>query len=386
MLTDMPRPLPLLSSSKSRPRPYARAERIIRRLTTEPALGDDLAALAASEGLSAYHAQRSFRRWTGLSPKQFASFLRVCRAQGLLRAARSVLDVALDVGLSGPGRLHDHFITIAAMTPGQFKSGGEGLAIRHGIGATPLGDAAIAWTSHGICRLSFVDRLEADDTLASLRAEWPRAELALDITGARRLLATIFSPARRDPRAAPERQAPLALLVNGSRFQLAVWRALLDIPEGTIASYSQLAARAGAPAACRAVGTAVGQNRIAYLIPCHRVIRATGALGGYRWGLERKAALLAAEAKIGVPITAATDTGRGLLADAGSGKRAGGQAGRRTNYRQIATDAATDEATDKARGLDERGASPRTTELDSRGRNHGSASKRLVGVPCATSS
>jgi AraC family transcriptional regulator of adaptative response/methylated-DNA-[protein]-cysteine methyltransferase len=243
-----------------------------------------LARLAARSGRSPFHLQRSFRRWVGLSPRQFTAFATVGRAKGLLAAARSVLDVTLEVGLSGPGRLHDHFVSIEAMSPGESASGGAGVAMGFGAGDTPLGPALIAWTPRGICRLAFLD---GDDGTAALRREWPRAALARDDGAAAALLARAFTAG--DPR------RPLPLVVRGTAFQVAVWRALLAIPAGAVESYGGLARELGRAGAERAVGSAVGANPIAYLIPCHRVIRASGVLGGYAWGLERKTGLLAGE-------------------------------------------------------------------------------------------
>jgi AraC family transcriptional regulator of adaptative response/methylated-DNA-[protein]-cysteine methyltransferase len=264
-------------------RGFDRAARLIERVSEgdpAPALGE----LAAAEGLSAFHAQRSFSRYIGLSPKRFAAFASVCRAKGLLEASRSVLDVALELGLSGPARLHDRFVAVEAVTPGEFASGGEGVRIGWGMGETPFGDAVIGWTARGICRLDFHEPGEAEDV--RLRRSWPRAELARDDGEAARWLARVFA-------SAPD--GDLRLLMRGSEFQIAVWRALLAIPEGQVATYQRIADAIGRPTASRAVAGAIGDNPIAVLIPCHRVIRSTGLLGGYRWGLERKMALLAGE-------------------------------------------------------------------------------------------
>ena len=242
-----------------------------------------LTELAAEAGLSPFHYQRTFRRWVGLTPQQVAAFAAVARAKGLLRAAHSVLDVALELGLSGPSRLHDRFVTIEAMTPGEWAAAGLDLQLGWGTGQTPLGEALIAWTPRGICRLHFLD---GEDPLALLRSELPRATPVREDAQARRLLGQAFTGVV---------DAPLALVVRGTRFQTAVWRALLERPAGSLISYGALATKLGAPRASRAVGTAVGSNPIAMLIPCHRVITASGLLGGYRWGLDRKCALLAQE-------------------------------------------------------------------------------------------
>lgn len=246
-----------------------------------------LSDLADEAGLSPWHFQRTFKRWVGLSPTQVAAFCRVAQAHGPLRAARSVLDVTLEVGLSSPSRLHDQFISVEAMTPGEWAASGLGLRIGWGCGETPLGTALIAWTTRGICRLHF---LADEDPAELLRAEYPKAAFTCDHGAAGRLLSQAF--------ATPTANAPLAVVVQGTSFQIAVWRALLALAAGSVTSYGQLASSLGRPSAARAVGTAVGANPVAMLIPCHRVITGGGLLGGYRWGLERKCALLAHEQAI----------------------------------------------------------------------------------------
>lgn len=242
-----------------------------------------LADLATAAGLSPFHFQRTFRRWVGLSPQQVGAFTTVARAKGPLRAARSVLDVALDLGLLGPSRLHDHFVTVEALTPGEWAAAGLDLTIAWGCGPTPLGEALIAWTPRGICRLHFLDD---EPPLGHLRAHLPDATFIRNDAHACTLLAKAFTGVV---------DKPLPLVVRGTHFQIAVWRALLEQPRGSLTSYGVLAATLGAPLASRAVGTAVGSNPIAVLIPCHRVITMSGMLGGYRWGIGRKCALLAKE-------------------------------------------------------------------------------------------
>ena len=243
-----------------------------------------LARLSVRDGRSPFHLQRMFRRWVGLSPQQFSAFATVTRAKGLLVAAHSVLDVALTVGLSGPGRLHDHCVTMEAMSPGEIASGGAGVTVRYGYGSTPVGSALMAWTPRGICRLAFGSG--ADD-LVRVRREWPQAMLLRADREAGVVLTQVFASAGRN--------RTLPLLVRGTAFQVAVWRALLEIPEGQVGSYGALAGRLGRGGAERALGQAVGHNAIAYLIPCHRVIRASGVVGGYAWGVDRKVGLLAGE-------------------------------------------------------------------------------------------
>jgi len=259
-----------------------------------------LSGLARAQGLSPFHLQRLFRRWVGLSPQQFAAFARISHAKGLLTASRDVLDVALSLGMSGPGRLHDQFVRIEAMSPGEYKRQGAQVAIRFGSGATPLGPALAAWTPRGVCAVQFGPELtQAGPAEAWLQARWPRATLLRDPAAAQALLTRIFSPAPRDGR-----HTALRVLVQGTRFQVAVWQGLLAIPAGDVTTYGRLAAWCGAPGAARAVGAALGANPVALLIPCHRVIQESGLLGGYRWGQERKIALLARE------LSAAHSAGR----------------------------------------------------------------------------
>jgi len=265
---------------------HDRVARTLRRLAAPGGSALRLDALAADEGVDRFRLNRAFLRWAGLSPKRWAAFADVARAKGLLAAARSVLDVALDLGLSGPSRLHDRFVRIEAMSPGEWAAGGAGLRVAWGVGATPLGRALVAWTPRGICRLAF---LAAEEPRALLAAEWPAATLVEDAVGAAERLARAF------PHAGVQVGAPLSVLVHGSDFQLAVWRALVELPPGSVTSYAALAMSLGRPRAARAVGQAVGANAVACLIPCHRVIAATGLIGGYRWGAERKIALLAGE-------------------------------------------------------------------------------------------
>lgn len=240
-----------------------------------------IAGLASRLGVGQAALVRAFRACAGLGPKQFQQVIGVSRA-GLSLARMSVLAAALDAGMSGPGRLHDRCVRIEAMTPGALRHQGEGVVFRHGSGTTPLGPAGVVWTDVGIHRLVFGSYREAE-----LRAAWPRAALVADPLGAQAVLAKVFSVH------APAGSFRIQMI--GTPFQIAVWRALLAIPEGETRTYQAIAAAIGRPQASRAVGTAIGANPIAVLIPCHRVIRTCGALGGYRWGLARKACLLARE-------------------------------------------------------------------------------------------
>jgi AraC family transcriptional regulator of adaptative response/methylated-DNA-[protein]-cysteine methyltransferase len=269
-------------------RDYERVARAIEFLRRNAASQPDLAAVARHLHLSEHHFQRLFTQWAGVSPKRFVQYLTVEHAKSRLAATSGVLDLAGAVGLSGPGRLHDLFVTLEAMSPGEYKAGGAGLAIRYGVHESPFGAALVAVTARGICGLQFVDG--ADDGIERLRQDWPEAELRQDRDGTAPVFERLFRPLSSQP------GRPLALLVKGSNFQVKVWRALLELPFGSLATYGHVAGRIGAPGSARAVGTAIGANPIAWLIPCHRVIRESGALGGYRWGTGRKAAMLGWEA------------------------------------------------------------------------------------------
>jgi len=265
-----------------------RIARAIGYLQRHAAAQPDLAAVAREVHLSEHHFHRLFTRWAGVSPKRFLQFLTVADARSRITGTQSIFDLAAGVGLSGPGRLHDLFVAMEAMSPGEAKSQGAGLDLRYGVHHTRFGRALIATTVRGICALHFVDDL--DTAKARLAAEWPRARLLHDPRSTGTVIQRIFAPLVSDAR------QPLALLVRGTNFQIKVWQALLALPVGALTTYGDLADGLGMPSAARAVGAAVGANPVAYLIPCHRVIRASGVLTGYRWGAERKAALLAWEA------------------------------------------------------------------------------------------
>ncbi len=266
---------------------YPRIETAIRYLAAHVDEQPTLSTVAAEVGLSPFHLQRVFKRWAGISPKRLLQLLTVEHAKELLDESASVLDTTYEVGLTSPARLHDHFVALEAMTPGEYKSGGADLEIRYGFHDSPFGAMLLAATGRGICRLTFPAGDEASAEVAGLATNWPRARLSEDPASTRPLARRIFDRAARGE--------PLRLLVHGTNFQIAVWRALLSIPEGEVTTYSRIAAAIGRPRAVRAVGNAVGANPIAYLIPCHRVLRQVGALGGYRWGAARKQALLAWE-------------------------------------------------------------------------------------------
>lgn len=269
---------------------YTRIARVIRYLDEHHSAQPDLAALAAHAGLSPFHFHRLFSTWAGITPKDFLQCLTLTHAKALLQRGNSVLETALDAGLSGPGRLHDLCVTLEAASPGELKSGGAGWTINAGFADSPFGPCLIGASPRGICHLRFVESADGAQEWNGLRATWPQACLRRDDRAAAEHAARIFaSPRSRDCR------QPLRAFVRGTAFQVQVWRALLQIPPGTLVSYGRLAAALGRPTAARAVGTAVAQNPLAYLVPCHRVIRETGILGDYRWGRTRKRAMLAWE-------------------------------------------------------------------------------------------
>ena len=247
-----------------------------------------LEEVAAIAGLHPHHFQRIFKRWAGISPKRFAQYLTVEHAKDLLAADESVLGAALDVGLSGPGRLHDLFVACEAMTPGEYKAQGRDLVIRYGVHDSPFGKVAIGLTDRGICWLGFAD--DTADPASALAAEWGEATLVRDDAAVARIASQLFDGGQGSGKDLPP------LLLRGTNFQVKVWQALLRIPPGHVASYQQVADAIGNPAAVRAVGSAVGNNPVAVIIPCHRVIRKSGAINDYRWGEPRKRALLAWEA------------------------------------------------------------------------------------------
>jgi len=271
---------------------FDRIAGVIRYLDQHHSEQPSLTDLARAAGLSESHFHRLFQRWAGVTPKDFLQSLTVEHAKRRLRESASVLDAALDSGLSGPGRLHDLLVTIEAASPGEFKSGGRGMSIEWGFAESPFGWCSLGWSVRGICHLAFHETENANHEPAGLRAHWPQARLQSNHSAARRQARNIFTAD-----AAPA--SPLRAFVRATPFQLRVWRALVRIPEGCVASYHSLARAIGRPQAARAVGTACGANPVGYLIPCHRVIRETGVVRGYRWGITRKRALLAWEAADG---------------------------------------------------------------------------------------
>ncbi len=270
---------------------YLRIEQAILYLENHYKDQPGIEELAANIGLSESHFQRLFTRWAGVSPKRFLQFITSENAKELLSRSENLLDTTHQVGLSSLGRLHDLFVTTEAASPGEYKSRGEGVTIRYGLHASPFGKCLVAVTERGICRLSFIQRETSEgDAIDELAADWRNARMIEDHRATAPLIEPVFDANAR---------GRLNLHLRGTNFQLKVWEALLAIPAGAVTTYEGIAERIGQPTASRAVGTAVGHNPIAVLIPCHRVIRKTGEFGNYRYGALRKKALLARECSVG---------------------------------------------------------------------------------------
>lgn len=265
---------------------YERVAKVIAYVDAHRAEQPRLSVLARVAGLSEFHFHRLFSRWAGTTPKSFLKFVTNAAAKELL-LTRDLLGASYEAGLSGPGRLHDLLVTVEGVTPGQYKARGEGVRILWGFQETPFGSALVGVTARGLCHLVFVDgRRGKTAALRELVKRWPRADLREDRAATAAAAAKAFARVKK---------GKIRVLLSGTPFQLKVWEALLRIPPGRAATYAQVARAVGSPRAARAVGTAVGRNWLAYLIPCHRVLRGTGAFGGYRWGVGRKRAILAWE-------------------------------------------------------------------------------------------
>jgi AraC family transcriptional regulator of adaptative response/methylated-DNA-[protein]-cysteine methyltransferase len=250
----------------------------------------DVEAIAHACGVTPDELHHLFRRWAGLTPKEFVAAITLDHARKLLREQASVLDAAYAVGLSGPGRLHDLFVTHEAMSPGEWKAGGEGLTLAYGFHSSPFGDALVAATGRGLAGLAFADPDERDRALDDMRQRWPRAQFREDAARTAGLARRIFEPKLW------KQDRPLRIVMIGTDFEVRVWETLLKIPMGRVTTYSDVATKVHAPTAARAVGAAVGKNPIAFVVPCHRVIGKGGDLTGYHWGLTRKRAMLGWEA------------------------------------------------------------------------------------------
>lgn len=243
-------------------------------------------AIAAAASVTPDELHQLFRRWAGLTPKAFMQALTLDHAKNLLRDSASVLDAALDSGLSGPGRLHDLFVTHEAMSPGEWKSGGEGMVLRYGWHQSPFGTAVVIASERGLAGLAFADPGEEEDALADMQRRWPKATYVPDQAGTAAMAQRIFQPTQW------RAEQPLRVVLIGTDFEVRVWETLLKIPMGRATTYSDIAARLGSPKASRAVGAAVGKNPISFVVPCHRVLGKSGALTGYHWGITRKQAML----------------------------------------------------------------------------------------------
>lgn len=266
---------------------YAHIRRAIAFLTESAEEQPDLDRLAAHLGLSPAYCQRLFKRWCGLSPKEFVQAVTFDRARKLLDSDESVLGAALGSGLSGPGRLHDLFVDHEAMTPGDYKRRGAGLSIHYGFHTSPFGLALLMATERGLCGLAFADGPEDKPaTLADMTRRWPAAAYREAPEETAKLARQLFAPSEWS------KERPVRLVMIGSDFEVRVWESLLAIPMGTQASYADIAAKVGKPKAARAVGGAVGRNPISFVVPCHRVLGKGGSLTGYHWGITRKRAII----------------------------------------------------------------------------------------------
>lgn len=268
-------------------RDFARVARAIRYIDANFRSQPRLAEIAASARLSEFHFNRLFRRWAGVTPRQYLAHVTAQAARGALANTSSVLDAAYALGLSGPGRLHDLLVTLDAVTPGELKMGGRDLEMRYGFSDSPFGTALLAQTARGLSHLAFVDPGDRASALQRLTREWPDARWVRDDLAAQALARRIWKGAS-DPATV---RTPLKLTVRGTNFQLKVWQALLELGAAGPTTYGAIAQAVGS-AGARAVGNAVGTNPVAWLIPCHHVLRGDGSLGGYRFGPDRKRAML----------------------------------------------------------------------------------------------
>lgn len=280
-----------MESIPERSQDYRLIEKAIHFIETNARRQPELEEIADAVGLSEAHFQRKFTRWAGISPKRFLQFLTSGNAKALLAQSESLLSTTHEVGLSSLGRLHDLFISTEAMTPGEYKSRGAGISIRYAIHPTPFGKCLIGTTERGICHLGFVQTSEGE-AIDRLVTDWSEAEMIEDHYATAGLVEPIFELGQRG-------KEKLRLYLRGTNFQIKVWEALLTIPAGAVTTYENIATRIGKPSALRAVGSAVGHNPVAVLIPCHRVLRKDGDFGNYRYGTARKKAILGWESGIG---------------------------------------------------------------------------------------
>jgi AraC family transcriptional regulator of adaptative response/methylated-DNA-[protein]-cysteine methyltransferase len=250
----------------------------------------EIEAIAEAASVTPTELHHLFRRWAGLTPKAFLQALTLDGARQLLRDSASVLDATYEVGLSGPGRLHDLFVTHEAMSPGEWKTGGEGLTIRFGFHPSPFGSALVMATERGLAGLAFADPGEEPAALADMKRRWPRATYVEDSARTAAVAKRIFDPTQW------QQSQPLRVVLIGTDWEVRVWEALMQIPMGRLVTYSDIAGKVRSPAAARAVGAAVGKNPVSFVVPCHRVVGKSGELTGYHWGITRKRAMLGWEA------------------------------------------------------------------------------------------
>lgn len=279
---------------------YEIVRRILARITEGWRDQPSVERIADEVGLSTEETHLVFRRWCGLTPKAFLQAVTLDHAKRLLGQGAPLLDAAYELGLSGPGRLHDLFVTHEAMSPGEWKAGGRGLTLRYGFHPSPFGEALLVATERGLAALGWVDEKEAagraadtgkhgggrEGALADMRRRWPQALLLADDAATAPLAARIFDPSQW------RADQPLRVVMIGSDFEIRVWEQLLRIPVGGATTYGAIARGLGAPKAARPVGAAVGRNPISFVVPCHRVLGSSGGLTGYHWGLTRKRAIL----------------------------------------------------------------------------------------------
>jgi AraC family transcriptional regulator of adaptative response/methylated-DNA-[protein]-cysteine methyltransferase len=282
--------IPDLAPLKSAAADYEVVRRAIQYISEHWRTQPEVDEIATAIGSTATDLHHLFRRWAGLTPKAFLQALTLDRARQLLRDSASVLDATYEVGLSGPGRLHDLFVTHEAMSPGEWKAGGEGLTIAYGFHPSPFGLALVMATPRGLAGLAFADPGEEKAALADMRGRWPKAAYVEDTARTAALARRIFDRAMWRP------DQPLRVVLIGTDWEVRVWETLLRIPLGRATTYSDIAGRLRAPKASRAVGAAVGKNPISFVVPCHRVLGKSGAITGYHWGLTRKRAMLGWEA------------------------------------------------------------------------------------------
>lgn len=298
MTLSNPLPVMDLAPDPIREGDYARVRPVLAMMSEGWRAQPSVEEIARRAGLTADEMTGLFRRWCGLTPKAFLQAITLDHARKLLSDSASVLDTAYEVGFSGPGRLHDLFVTHEAMSPGEYKSGGEGLALTYGFHETPFGEALLVMTPRGVAGLGWVSTQQDGgkaiggraEALADMQRRWPRARFLLNPAMTAPEIRRIFDPA------CWQDGQPLRVVLIGTDFEVRVWETLLKLPLGKATTYGTIAKSLGKPKAARAVGAAVGRNPISFVVPCHRVLGQSGALTGYHWGLTRKRAILGWEA------------------------------------------------------------------------------------------